>query len=448
MSSFPGGIHPRYEKEATAGRPVRTLEPPEQVTIPLSQHIGAPAEACVGKGDEVLAGQVVGESKGFISCPVHATVSGKVKAVEARPHPSGRELPAVVIESDGEDRWVDLEPLHGDLLEASEETIKERVQRAGIVGLGGATFPSHVKLSPPRDKPIDTVILNGAECEPYLTADHRLMLESAEDVARGLALVVKTVGAGRGIIGVEANKADTVEPLRRELSSLSDRIGTPLELVVLRVVYPQGAEKQLIDALLGREVPSGGLPMDVGALVHNVGTAVAMIQAVEAGRPLTDRIVTVTGDAVRQPDNLRVRLGTPVSTVIAAAGGYTEEGPAKLVIGGPMMGFAQYTDDVPVIKGTSGILVLGRDHVRKVEAEPCVRCAECVRHCPMKLSPTEIALYAERDMMDEAERLGALDCIECGCCAWGCPASIPLVQLIRHAKAEIMARRAREKKAS
>lgn len=448
MSSFPGGIHPHYEKEITSGKAIRELDPPAEVVIPLSQHIGAPADACVAKGDEVLAGQVVGESRGFISCPVHSSVSGKVKAVEPRPHPSGREMPSVVIESDGEDRWTEMTALEGDLLDAPADEVRDRVQRAGIVGLGGATFPSHVKLSPPGDKAIDTVILNGAECEPYLTADHRLMVEQASDVARGLALIVKAVGAGKGIVGIEANKADAAQALEHEVRQLSDRLGVALTVEVLPVVYPQGAEKQLIYALLGRQVPSGGLPMDVGALVHNVGTAVAMVHAVEDGRPLVDRVVTVTGDAVAEPCNLKVRLGTPVSALIEAAGGYVEQGACKLVIGGPMMGFAQYTDQVPVIKGTSGVLVLTEKSVHRVEPGPCIRCGECLRHCPMKLNPTQIAVYAERDMDQEADRIGALDCIECGCCSWGCPASIPLVQLIRHAKAEIMARRAREKKAS
>ncbi len=446
--SFPGGVHPRYEKDLTAGKASRTLDPPAEAIIPLSQHIGAPAKACVEKGDAVKTGQVVGEAGGFVSSPVHATVSGTVKAVEDRPHPSGRDVPSVVITSDGEDAWVDLDPHDADLFEIPVDEVKDRVLKAGIVGLGGATFPSHVKLSPPADKKIDTVILNGAECEPYLTADHRLMLEQPGEVARGLALIARVMGAGRGIIAVEANKPDAIEALEAEVGKLAGAVDARLEVKVLPVVYPQGAEKQLIYALLGREVPSGGLPMDVSALVHNVGTAAAMVRAAAEGRPLVERVVTVTGDAVREPDNLNVRIGTPVSTLIEACGGYTDDGPAKLIAGGPMMGFAQHTDEVPVIKGTSGILVLSRRLVRRIEPGPCIRCGECLRHCPMKLNPTDIALFAERDLFGDADRAGALDCIECGCCSWGCPASIPLVQHVRKAKVEIMAARARERKAS
>jgi electron transport complex protein RnfC len=444
--SFPGGVHPRYEKDLTAGKASRTLDPPAEAVIPLSQHIGAPAKACVEKGDEVRTGQVVGEAGGFVSSPVHATVSGKVKAIEDRPHPSGKDVPSVVITSDGEDAWVELEPHGADLLEIPVDEVKDRVLKAGIVGLGGATFPSHVKLSPPADKKIDTVILNGAECEPYLTADHRLMLEQPGDVAGGLALIVRVTGARRGIIAVEANKPDAIEALEAEVRELEGGVDAKLQVRVMPVVYPQGAEKQLIYALLGREVPSGGLPMDVSALVHNVGTAAAMVRAAREGRPLVERIVTVTGDAIREPGNLLVRIGTPVRELIEACGGYTDEGPAKLIAGGPMMGFAQHTDEVPVIKGTSGILVLSRRLVRRLEPGPCIRCGECVRHCPMKLDPTEIALLAEHDMYAEADRIGALDCIECGCCAWGCPASIPLVQHVRKAKVEIMAERARQQK--
>jgi electron transport complex protein RnfC len=446
--SFPGGVHPRYQKDLTAGKAARTLDPPAEAVIPLSQHIGAPAKACVEKGDGVKTGQVVGEAGGFVSSPVHATVSGKVKAVEDRPHPSGKDVPSVVITSDGEDTWVDLEPHGSDLLEIPVDEVKDRVLKAGIVGLGGATFPSHVKLSPPADKTIDTVILNGAECEPYLTADHRLMLEQPAAVARGLALIARVMGAGRGIIAVEANKPDAIEALEAEVGEISREVDAKLEVKVLPVVYPQGAEKQLIYALLGREVPSGGLPMDVSALVHNVGTAAAMVRAASEGRPLLERIVTVTGDAVKEPDNLNVRIGTPVRELIEACGGYADGGPSKLIAGGPMMGFAQHTDEVPVIKGTSGILVLSRRLVRRLEPGPCIRCGECVRHCPMKLNPTDIALLAEHDQYADADRIGALDCIECGCCSWGCPASIPLVQHIRKAKVEIMAERAKQKRAS
>jgi electron transport complex protein RnfC len=433
LKTFPGGLHPPDSKSYSAHKPIEDCPLPEELVIPLAQHIGAPAEACVAKGDLVKKGQVIGQAKGFVSVPVHASTSGEVIAVEPRPHPMGKDLPAVVIAPDGEDAWVE------GLVEADPETlspdeIKERIRAAGIVGLGGATFPAHVKLSPPEGKTIDTLILNGVECEPYLTADHRLMLEETQRVLDGVAILKKALGVQSALIGIEANKPDAIEAMRKACA------GSGIEVVPLEVKYPQGAEKQLILAATGREVPSGGLPMDVGVVVQNVGTAAAVSDAVRLGRPLIERIATVTGPCVAEPKNLRVRIGASLSHLVAFCGGVKEE-PAKIIMGGPMMGQTQLSLDVPAIRGTSGVLLLGEGDVDPREAGPCIRCGRCVRVCPARIMPTTIAAYARLDLIDEAEAFDAMDCIECGCCTYICPAALPLVQAIRYAKAAILAKR-------
>ncbi len=430
--TFHGGIHPRYEKNRTAGLEVKPMAAPDELVVPLSQHIGAPAKACVEKGDAVLLGQVVGEPAGFVSTFIHAPVSGKVKAVEPRPSMGGTAVPSVIIENDGEYKVVEYEGLGDGWTSADADTLKELIRKAGLVGMGGAAFPTHVKLSPPKEKPIDSVILNGAECEPYLTADHRVMLERADDVVTGLSIVSKVLGATRALIGIEQNKPDAIDALNKAAQ------GKNIEVFPLEVKYPQGAEKQLIDACLGRQVPSGGLPMDVAVVVQNVGTATAIADAVVHGKPLVERVLTVTGSAISDAANLLVKIGTPVEQVIAACGGVKGD-LGKLISGGPMMGLAQFTDEVPVTKGTSGILLLAKGEVHAGEPGPCIRCGCCVRACPMRLPPTEIAMTSSKGIFDQAEELGALDCIECGSCAFECPAHIPLVQEIRLGKASIMA---------
>jgi electron transport complex protein RnfC len=430
--TFSRGVHPRYEKDRTKGLPVKPLTAPGEVVIPLSQHIGAPARACVEKDADVLCGQVIGEPGGFVSAFVHSSVSGKVKAVEPRPSMAGPSVISVVIENDGQDRFADFKGLGKGWIDSKIDDLRERIRKAGIVGMGGAAFPTHVKLSPPADKPIDTAMANGAECEPYLTSDHRTMLERPEDVIEGLAIVQKVLGAGRAIIGIEKNKPDAVETISKAARAFD------IEVVQLEVKYPQGAEKQLIDACLGRQVPSGGLPMDVGVVVQNVGTAAAIADAVVRGKPLIERVVTVTGSGIDEASNLLVRIGTKVEHAIAACGGIKGD-LGKLISGGPMMGIAQYTDEVPVTKGTSGLLLLSKDEVDPEGPGPCIRCGRCVRACPMGLPPTEIATYSARKMLDKAEEAGALDCIECGSCAFECPARIVLVQEIRLGKAAIMA---------
>ncbi len=433
LKTFSGGLHPPDSKEYSAGCAIETCPLPEELVVPLSQHIGAPAKPVVQVGDRVLRGQVIGEAGGFVSVPVHAPTSGEVVAMEPRLHPSGRELPAVVIRADGEDAAA--EPLPAlDPATAEPDVLKNRIREAGIVGMGGATFPTHVKLSPPPEKPIDTLILNGVECEPFLTADHRLMLEEGEKILDGVAVLQRILGVEKTFIGIEANKPDAIDHMG-DLCS-----GRNIEVVPLEVKYPQGAEKQLICAITGREVPSGGLPMDVGVVVQNVGTCAAIADAVLRGRPLVERIATVSGDAVVQPKNLRIRIGMSLAHLVAVCGGTRVE-PAKIIMGGPMMGMAQLSLDVPATRGTSGLLLFSEEKVVRRPEGPCIRCARCVQACPARLLPTTIAAYARIDLMDEAEQLGALDCIECGCCSYICPAALPLVQTIRHAKAAIMARR-------
>ncbi|UCD71664.1 MAG: electron transport complex subunit RsxC, partial [Syntrophobacterales bacterium] len=325
---------------------------------------------------------------------------------------------------------------HEDYMELSPEELKEIIRDMGMVGMGGAAFPTHVKLSPPKEKTIDTFIINGAECEPYLTADHRLMLEEPESITAGARIAMRSLGVNRGIIAIESNKPDAVEKMRELTEDIPE-----LGVAVLRVRYPQGAEKQLIRTLLNREVPfSGGLPMDVGVIVQNVGTLSALYKAVRFGIPLIERITTVTGSGVREPKNLRARIGTPIKSLIRACGGFSTE-VGKVIIGGPMMGIGQYSLEVPVVKGTSGILVQSLSEVEEGIAQACIRCGSCVRTCPSRLMPTILAVFAQRDMFEEADSYDVADCIECGCCSYACPARIPLVQLLRYAKAEVLARK-------
>lgn len=433
LKTFAGGLHPPDNKEWSAHKTIEDCPLPEQLIIPLSQHIGLPAEPCVNPGDRVKKGQPVGQAKGFVSVPVHASTSGEVVAVEPRPHPSGRDLPAVVIVPDGVDEWIaGIETARCE--ELSPDQMRERIRNAGVVGMGGATFPAHVKLSPPTEKPIDTLILNGVECEPYLTADHRLMLEQPQRILAGIVAIQRTLDVSRVFIGIEANKPDAIAVMEKTCA------GTGVEVVPLAVKFPQGAEKQLIKAVTGREVPSGGLPMDVGVVVQNVGTAAAIEDAITLGKPLIDRICTVTGPGIAEPKNLRVRVGTPLAHLVEQCGGLSGD-PAKIIMGGPMMGMAQLTLDVPATRGTSGLLLFRENDLSLRPEGPCIRCGRCVQVCPAHLLPTTIATYARLDRIGEAEEYGAMDCIECGCCTYTCPAAIPLVQAIRSGKAAILAKR-------
>ena len=433
QKSFSGGVHPPDNKQWSSHHAIEDCPLPEELVVPMVQHIGAPAVPSVEPGQRIAKGDEIGAARGFVSVPIHAPTSGEVTAVEKRPHGSGTQQLAVVIKPDDEDAWSpNVQP--ADPASLSAEEIIEKVRQAGVVGMGGAAFPAHVKMSPPPEKPIRTLILNGVECEPFLTADHRMMLEESERILQGVALLQFVFGAERVAIGVEANKPDAIEHLQQECN------GKPVEVVPLQVKYPQGAEKQLISAVTGREVPSGGLPMDIGVAVHNVSSAAAVSDAVMLGRPLIERVCTVTGPAISQPKNLRFRIGTKLSDLVQACGGLSEE-PGKIILGGPMMGFTQLGLDVPAMRGTSGLLLLREGDVDSQPESPCIRCARCVDACPMKLLPTTLAAYARRDLLDETEEYRALDCIECGCCSYSCPAKIPLVQAIRYGKAALLAKK-------
>ncbi len=430
---FKGGVHPDYHKEITATMAVTPMKAPSTVVIPLQQHIGAPCEPVEGieVGSQVKMGQKIADSSGFVSAPIHASVSGTIKAIGPYNHPLGRPVTAITIESDGQDSWDDsIKPVQNpDSLSADD--LRKLIREAGIVGLGGATFPAHVKLSPPPEKKIDYVVINGAECEPYLTADHRVMLEKPEEIVYGLKIMLRALGAEKGVIGIEDNKDDAIRVMEQAVADEDN-----ISVARLHTKYPQGAEKMLIQVTTGRKVPSGGLPLDVGVVNHNVGTAVAITNAVREGKPLIERIVTITGAGINKPANLLIRVGTLVSEVIEACGGL-KENTVKLIAGGPMMGLAQPSPDIPVIKGTSGILALTDEDVYLAESSPCIRCAKCVDACPVQLMPTQIAQAAEHNLFKRAEKLHAMDCFECGCCAYVCPSKIPLTQWIRIAKAEI-----------
>ncbi len=438
MKTFKGGVHPP-ENKITEKIPISVMPVPDLVYVPLHQHTGKPARVLVNKKDEVKTGTVIGESTGFISSYIHSPVTGKVKDITLYNHPvANTKVETVVIEKTGEDQWERIK-IEKPWDRLTPEEIVDIVKRAGIVGLGGAAFPTHVKLSPPKDKKIDTVIINGCECEPFLTSDHRLMLERPEDIIKGALLIKKAVGADKVYIGIENNKMDAVEIMKKE----GEKYG--IETVVLKTKYPQGAEKQLIKAITGKEVPSGGLPMDVGCLVQNVGTAVAIYEACSEGKPLIERVVTLTG-GVNKPGNYLVRIGTLFKDVIDYGGGL-KENVMKVINGGPMMGIAQRTLDVPVIKGTSGILALSSPKSKFAKKRkmmlhgPCIRCGRCVSVCPMNLLPANLSIYVENERYDLAEKYRILDCIECGSCAYICPSNRLIVQQIKIGKYEIFKQR-------
>lgn len=429
--TFERGIHPAYHKELASGKAIEQAQLPQRIVVPLSQHIGAPTQAEVNIGDEVKKGQVIGVTTSFVSSPVHSSISGKVIAIAPFPTPGGKMVPSVVIESDGKDEAVHYKE-DPDYMNLSAEEIKAKIKDAGIVGLGGAAFPTNVKLSPPKEKTIDAVMINGAECEPYLTADHRLMVERAKEVMEGLKIIMKSLGVRNGYIGIEENKPDAIEAME---SAVAGEAG--IEVHALEIKYPQGAEKMLIKAILGREVPTKGLPMDVGVVVQNVGTAFAVYEAVRYGKPLIERVVTITGEGITEPKNMMVRIGTLMSDVIEQCGGLVD-GAVKVISGGPMMGFAQWTLDVPVIKGTSGILVLSeKEYVSSDEYSACIRCGSCLDVCPMGLNPSQLSILSEKGFFEETKDYNLFDCFECGSCAYVCPAKRPMVQFMRLAKSQV-----------
>ncbi len=440
LSTFRGGIHPPHEKKYTEHNPTKRAENPGFVYIPLQQHIGAPCACLVKVGDYVKVGQKLGEPQGFVSAPVHSSVSGTVKGIKEMPSPMGAKTMCVVVENDFKDEKHESVKSRGTLESLKPEEIVEIIKESGIVGMGGATFPTHVKLSPPKEKKIDVVILNGAECEPYLTADHRLMLEQPGEVIYGLKALMKALGVKTGYIGIEDNKPDAIEIMQKAASGEEG-----IEIVPLKTKYPQGAEKQLIYACTKREVPSGGLPMDVGAVVNNVGTAAQIAVSIKTGMPLIERITTVTGSTIADPQNLIIKIGTLYSEIVNQCGGFKEE-PGKIISGGPMMGLAQSTLEQPVIKGTSGILCLNKQEASLPEPENCIRCGKCVEICPAFLQPIYMSAYSLKYDFEKAEEYRALDCIECGSCSFICPSKRPLLQSIRVAKKEIISNRRKQNK--
>ena len=433
LLSFKGGIHPPYNKEYTKDKSLQIAEEPSIVYIPLQQHIGAPAKAIVQVGDLVKVGQKIGEQQGYISCNVHSSVSGRVKAIKEHEVPGGRSL-CVIIENDFKEELHESVKPKGNLEDLSKEEIINIIKEAGIAGMGGATFPSHVKLLPPSDTKIDTVILNGAECEPYLTADHRLMIENSKDIVFGLKVLMKVLDVKKGYIGIEANKPDAIKAIKNIINKKDN-----IEVAILEVKYPQGAEKQLIYACTQREVPSGSLPASVGVVVNNVATAAQIAKTIKTGMPLIDRICTVTGSCITNPKNLVIKIGTLVSEVIEQCGGYRKDKKlGKLIIGGPMMGIAQYTDEISINKGSSGILCLSEEEVKAPKIQNCLRCGRCINVCPAFLQPIYISAYSLKNDFKGANQFRALDCIECGSCSFVCPSRRPLLQSIRNAKKQII----------
>ena len=432
---FPGGVHPREGENGKAvngGNAIRELPAPPRVVIPLQQHIGAPAKPLVKKGDRVLVGQKIGDAGGFVSAPVHASVSGTVVDVQPALLPNGTAQMAVIIDNDFKDEWVPLTPAeHPETLSAAE--LQYLIREAGIVGMGGATFPTAVKLTPAQGKTIEKLIINGAECEPYLTADHRLMLEQAAGIVDGIRLTMLALEIKEAIVGIEDNKPDAIAVMTEAAEHVEG-----LTVRALPVRYPQGGEKQLVYALTRRRVPAGGLPLDVGCVVMNVGTCYAVHQAVREGKPLISRVTTV-GGLVNNPGNFLVRVGSTVENLLDACGGVKAE-TKQLLYGGPMMGMAIARTDIPVTKGCSGILALGQAAMEPRESA-CIRCGRCVNSCPMNLMPVRIDAYTRKNDFDGAEKCGAMNCMECGVCTYICPAKRSLTQSCRTAKKVITTRR-------
>ena len=428
-----GGIHPP-ENKLSAGKKITALAAPKQVIIPLSQHIGAPAQAVVKKGDMVKVGTLLAKAGGFVSANIHSSVSGKVNKIDNAIDASGYRRPAVFIDVEG-DEWEETID-HSETLvkecNLSAKEIIDKIAAAGVVGMGGATFPTQVKLMPPPGSKAEIVIVNAVECEPYLTADHSLMLAKGEQILVGVTILMKAVGVNRAVIGIENNKPDAIAHMQKLAAQYPG-----VEIMPLKVKYPQGGEKQLIDAVIGKQVKSGALPISAGAIVQNVGTVYAVYEAVQKNKPLFERVVTVTGKAVKEPSNFLVRMGTPISVLIEAAGGMPEN-TGKIIGGGPMMGKALISAEVPVCKGSSGILLMTKEESVRKPMHDCIRCAKCVSACPMGLNPAFLMKATVYQNWEMAEKENIQDCIECGSCSYTCPAYRPLLDNIRVGKAKVM----------
>ena len=432
-----GGVHPA-ENKLTADKPIRDAMLPKQAVFSMFQHIGAPAKPVVKKGDKVKVGTLLAEAGGFVSAPVHSSVSGTVSKVDSVLDASGTRRAAIYVDVEG-DEWEESVDRSGQLVRLSDrpeldsKIIIEKIKNAGIVGMGGATFPCHVKLSPPPGCKAECVIINAVECEPYLTADHRLMLEHADEILVGVSLIMKAVGVSRGYIGIENNKPDAIKLMTEKSQAYPE-----IEVVPLQVKYPQGGEKQLIDAVIGRQVPAPpAIPINVGAVVQNVGTAFAIYEAVMHNKPLIDRIITVTGKSVSNPGNLRARLGTPMQQLMDECGGLPAD-TGKIIGGGPMMGKALLSLDVPMTKGSSGLLIMNSQEARRSAPQPCIRCAKCVSACPMGLEPYLLATLSTHAEWERAEANDVVSCIECGSCQFTCPSCRPLLDNIRVGKQTVM----------
>ncbi len=428
-----GGIHPP-ESKMSAGRPIEPLDIPKKVFIPLAQHIGAPAQPVVAKGDMVKVGTLIAKATGFVSANIHSPVSGKVTKIDDVFDSSGYKKPAIFIDVK-EDEWEESIDRSKDIVKEctlSPKEIVDKVMEMGIVGMGGATFPTHVKLSPPPGQKASVLVINAVECEPFLTSDDALMRECAEEIMIGCTIVMKAIGVEKTLIGIEVNKPEAIEEMKRVAQQYKG-----IEIIGLQKRYPQGGEKQLIDAVIRRQVSSGALPISTGAVVQNVGTIYAIYEAVQKNKPLIERVVTVTGDKLENPSNLLVRIGTPMLDLINYAGGMPED-TAKVIGGGPMMGRALINTDVPIAKGSSGLLLLSRRKTERGEIRDCIRCGKCVDICPMGLNPAFIMRDTQFKDWDTCEKMHVADCIECGSCSFTCPANRPLLDHIRVAKQTVM----------
>ena len=431
LKNFHGGIHPKENKKQSRYFKIEDIAPPSFVVLPLSQHIGIKANAVVAAGQTVLQGQKIAEANGNISANIHSPISGVVEKIAPHLHPNGSIIDCVFIKNDFKNTEIPNSVTKKNVADLSSEEIVSAVREAGIVGMGGAAFPTHVKLTPSNDKPIKTVIINGTECEPYLTADYRAMLEYPEKIVMGALAISKALGATEIFMVIEDNKKEAIETLKQYASALP-----AFNIVSLPTRYPQGSEKHIIYAIKGVEVPPGTLPADVGCIVDNVSTCVAINDCLEEGTPLTHRIVTVAGDAFSHAQNYRVPIGTPISHIVEQHGGFSSE-PNRILLGGPMMGFAQVSLDVPIIKGTGALLALSKKEVERERETACIRCGRCVDGCPMRLRPINITNYVKRDNKEGLKKENIVDCIECGCCSYNCPAKIHLLQWIKKGKGEL-----------